>query len=965
LFRTTISLLGAPRIERDGVPVEVDTRKATALAAYLAVTGRGHTRDALAGLLWPEYNQGRARAALRRTLSSLGKAREEGWLLADRENVDLAHDDIWVDVVRFEDLLAACKLHGHPESEVCAECLPLLTEAVEQYRDDFMAGFGLRDSVAFDDWQFFQSDSLRRDLAGALERLARGRAALGEWEAAVAHARRWLSLDVLHEPAHRMLMTLYAWSDQRAAALRQYRECVRILDQELGVAPLEGTTLLYRAIQENDLPPQPTLSEHGPEVRREAEAAPAQTTVPRSPDNPLVGRDSEWEALLGAYASIGEGGRVVVIEGEAGIGKTRLAEEFVAHMREGGATAVIARCYAGEKNLAYGPFIEGLSAALGRESEGRLKDLPAVSLQEAARLLPDLSPDSSPAPPLDTPGARSRFFAEVVRVLQTILNGPAPGVLFLDDLHWADEASLGLLNYLIRRLDDKPICVLLTWRTEGVPEGHRLRELLAGARRSGTATVLTLERLSPESVEELVGNAVPDAVMLGPRLSDETEGLPLFLAEYLAAVEKGELDPGDDTWTLPGGVQDLLRTRIGTVDEASGQILATAAVVGRSFDFDTVRTASGRGEEETLDALEELISRGLIREVDAAGVTPSYDFDHDKLRTLVYEETSLARKRLLHRRTAAALAGGARGREANSLAGQIARHHRLAGQDAEAARHYLLAGDYARSLHANSEALSHYEEALALGHPDAATLHGVIGDLRTRTGEYGAALASYEAAASSAGSEDLAEIEHKIGNVLARLGERDLARLHYESALNEFSQTGSEAELARLYADWSLLSHGQDEPEEATTLARQALTLAEVTGDTRALAQAHNMLGILAGKSGDQEAALRHLGDSLDLAEALGDSDARVAALNNLALARESGGEPEEALKLAESALRLCVASSDRHREAALHNNLADLFHAIGHEQESMDHLKRAVEIFAEIGERDELKPEVWKLVEW
>jgi DNA-binding SARP family transcriptional activator/tetratricopeptide (TPR) repeat protein len=965
LFRTTISLLGAPRIERDGVPVEVDTRKATALAAYLAVTRRGHTRDALAGLLWPEYNQGRARAALRRTLSSLGKAREEGWLLADRESVDLAHDAIWVDVVRFEDLLAACKLHGHPESEVCAECLPLLTEAVERYRDDFMAGFGLRDSVAFDDWQFFQSESLRRELAGALDRLARGRGAVGEWEAAVAHARRWLSLDVLHEPAHRTLMTLYAWSDERAAALRQYRECVRILDQELGVAPLEETTLLYRAIQENDLPPQPTLSEHRPAVRQEAEAAPAPTTVPRSPENVLVGRDPEWEALLEAYASIGEGGRVVVIEGEAGIGKTRLAEEFVTHVSEGGASTVIARCYAGEKNLAYGPFIEGLSAALGRESGGRLKDLPAVSLQEAARLLPDLSPDSSPAPPLDTPGARSRFFAEVVRVLQAILNGPPPGVLFLDDLHWADDASLGLLNYLIRRLDDKPLCVLLTWRAEDVPEGHRLRELLAGARRSGTATVLSLERLSPESVEELVGNVVPDAVMLGPRLSDETEGLPLFLAEYLAAVEKGELDLGDDTWSLPGGVQDLLRTRLGTVDEASEQILATAAVVGRSFDFDTVRTASGRGEEETLDALEELISRGLIREIGAAGVTPSYDFDHDKLRTLVYEETSLARKRLLHRRTAAALAGGARGREANSLAGQIARHHRLAGQDVEAARYYLLAGDYARSLHANSEALSHYEEALALGHPDAAALHGAIGDLRTRTGEYGAALASYEAAASSARAEDLAEIEHKIGNVHARLGERDLARLHYESALNEFSQTGSESELARLYADWSLLSHGQDEPEEATAFARQALALAEVTGDTRALAQAHNMLGILAGKSGDQEAALRHLGESLDLAEALGDSDARVAALNNLALARESGGEPVEALKLAESALRLCVASGDRHREAALHNNLADLFHATGNEQESMEHLKRAVEIFAEIGERDELQPEVWKLVEW
>ena len=965
MFRTTISLLGAPRIEHDGVPVEVDTRKATALAAYLAVTRRGHTRDALAGLLWPEYNQGRARAALRRTLSSLGKARQEGWLVANRESVDLAHDEILVDVVRFEDLLAGCKLHGHPESEVCPECLPPLTEAAELYRGDFMAGFGLRDSVSFDDWQFFQSESLRRELAGALERLARGRGALGEWEAAVAHARRWLSLDVLHEPAHRMLMTLYAFSDERAAALRQYRECVRILDQELGVAPLEETTLLYRAIQENDLPPPPILSEYEPAALRATESPPAQTpaAVPRSPDNLLVGRGPEWEALLGAYASIGEGGRAVVIEGEAGIGKTRLAEEFLAHVRERGASTIVARCYAGEKNLAYGPFVEGLSAALGREGGVRLGDLPAASLQEVARLLPDLSPDTPP--PLDTPGARSRFFGEVVRVLLAILDGPPPGVLLLDDLHWADDASLGLLNYLIRRLEDKPLCVILTWRAEDVSERHRLRELLAGARRSGAATALTLERLSPESVEELVAHAAPEAVTLGPRLSEETEGLPLFLAEYLAAVEKGELDLEDDTWTLPGGVQDLLKTRLGTVGETAGQVLAAAAVVGRSFDFDTVRTASGRGEEETLDALEELISRGLIREVGAAGATPSYDFDHDKLRTLVYEETSLARKRLLHRRTAAALAGGARGREADAVAGQVARHYRLAGQEAEAARYYLLAGDYARSLHANSEALSHYEEALALGYPDAAALHESMGDLGTRTGQYRAALASYEAAASSAGSEDLAEIEHKIGNVHARLGERDLAGLHYESALEGLEEKGREAELARLYADWSLLSHGQDEQEEATAFARRALALAEGTGDTRALAQAHNMLGILAGKSGDQKAALRHLGESLDLAEALRDSDARVAALNNLALARESGGEPEEALKLAESALRLCVASGDRHREAALHNNLADLLHATGREQESMEHLKRAVELFAEIGERDELQPEVWKLVEW
>jgi DNA-binding SARP family transcriptional activator len=968
LFRTRISLLGAPHIEHDGVPVEVDTRKAIALVAYLAVTKRSHTREALAGLLWPEYNQTRSRAALRRTLSSLGKARSEGWLQADRENVDLAHDAIWVDVDRFHGLLAECRTHGHTDQEVCPECLPPLTQAAALYRDDFMAGFGLRDSVAFDDWQFFQTESMRRELAGALEKLARGRGALGEWEAAIAHARRWLALDTLHEPAHRLLMALYAWSDQRAAALRQYRECIRILDRELGVAPLEETTLLYRAIQENDLPPQLLLSENRPSAPRETETVPlveTSTAVLRPPDNPLVGRDLEWEALLGSYRAIEKGGHVMVLEGEAGIGKTRLAEEFVAHVRDEGATTVAARCYAGEKNLAYGPFVEGLSTTIGRENTDRLKGLPASSLQEAARLLPDLaslSPDASPPPPLDTPGARSRFFGEVVRILLAVLDGPPPGVLFLDDLHWADDASLSLLTYLVRRLDDRPLYVLLTWRAEEVPEGHPLRDLLSEARRSGVATALTLERLSPASVEKLVGHAGT----LGSRLSEETEGLPLFLTEYLAAVEKGELDAGDDAWTLPGGVQDLLRTRLRTVGETAGQVLAAAAVVGRSFDFDTVRAASGRSEEETLTALEELTSRGLIRELgSAAGGAPAYDFDHDKLRTLVYEETSLARKRLLHRRAAVALAGQARGREADSLAGQIARHHRLAGQDQEAAQYYRLAGDYARSLHANSDALAHYEEALALGHPDAAALHEAIGDLQTRAGEYGPALASYEAAASSAGPGTLPILEHKIGNVHARRGERDLARSHYESALEGLGEFEDEAELARLYADWSLLSHGQDERDEATAFARRALELAEGAGDTRALAQAHNMLGILAGRSGNQEAALVHLEESLGLAEELGDSDVKVAALNNLALAREHGGETEEAIKLAETALQLCVASGDRHREAALHNNLADLLHAAGREQESMTHLKQAVELFAEIGERGELQPEIWKLVEW
>jgi DNA-binding SARP family transcriptional activator len=959
--RTKILLLGAPRIEAGGEPIEVDTRKAIALLAYLAVTRGRHARDALAGLLWPEYNQKRARAALRRTLSSLSQARSEGWLEADRESVGLDRSGIWVDVDRFRELLAECRTHGHPEAEVCPDCLPPLSEAVALYRDDFLAGFALRDSAAFDDWQFFQAEELRRELAGALERLSYGHGALEEWERAASYGRRRLALDHLHEPAHRWLMQLYAWAGQRASALRQYRECVRILEGELGVSPLGETTRIYEAIKENDVPPPPVLAGRSAPQAEERKA-------PSVHDEPLVGREREWQSLLRAYQAAGTGGYVVVLEGEAGIGKTRLAEEFLAHAENRGSAIVAARCYPGEKDLAYGPFVEGLSAAIGREGvAARLHGIPAHFLAEAARLLPelaDLRPGLPSSPPLDTPGAQSRFFEGIGRVLLAVCDGPSPGVLFIDDVHWADASSLDLLAYLVRRVG-RPgrLCFLLTWRDEQVPAGHRLRGLLAEAQRARMATELRLSRLDRAAVEELVESVVGNPDGLGRRLYDETEGLPLFLGEYLAAITSGALSAEDQAWSVPGGVRDLLHGRLGAVGETGWQLLGAAAVIGRSFDFDTVREASGRSEEEAVAALEELTGQGLVEEVKGGGERAvAYDFGHEKLRTLVYEETSLARRRLLHRRVAQALVRRGR-RETGALAGQIAHHYQLAGLDAEAADYFRIAGEHARALYANAEALAHFRAALALGHPDAAGLREAVGDLQTLRGEYDEALASYEAAGAFGDGEHLPDIERKLGSVYQRLGEWELAESHFEAALAAWGESGPAGELARLHADLSLVAHREGRGDLALERARRALELA--AGDERALAQAHNVLGVLASSNGDLGGALHHLQRSLALAEALEDPAARVAALNSLALAHANGGELEQALENAEAALALCVALGDRHREAALHNNLADLLHAAGRQEESMAHLKRAVEIFAEVGERGELQPEIWKLVEW
>jgi tetratricopeptide (TPR) repeat protein len=413
----------------------------------------------------------------------------------------------------------------------------------------------------------------------------------------------------------------------------------------------------------------------------------------------------------------------------------------------------------------------------------------------------------------------------------------------------------------------------------------------------------------------------------------------------------------------------LPRRLLLNLSETGRQLLATAAVLGRSFDFETVRAASGRGDEEAVAALEELVARGLVREVGGvSGSVLTFDFSHERLRELVYEETTLARRRLLHRRVAEALRGRARGARAvpNAREAVLALHYQLAGQEAEAAEHFKLAGEHARTLYANTEALAHFRSALALGHPAAAELHEAIGDLELLLGEYGAAQASYDVAAALSRPHDLARIEHKLGNVYGRRGDWELAESHFEAALASLGEPDRAGELARLVADWSVVAHRRGQPARAQDLAARGLELAEAGADTYALAQTHNLLGMLAHSRGELDLARHHLGHSLALSEDLQDPSARVAALNNLALVCHTGGELDRGLQLLESALGLCAAQGDRHREAALHNNLADLLHVAGRPEDAMAHLKQAVSIFAEIGaQAGALQPEIWKLTEW
>ncbi|MCE7982082.1 MAG: hypothetical protein DYG89_12880 [Caldilinea sp. CFX5] len=250
-----LHLLGAPQIERDDRPVHFERRRALALGIYLAVTGQIHSRDALTALFWPEASQGEGRANLRRMLSTLTHTLGQEAIRTTVDQVSFARDDnLWLDVEHFRRLIAACHSHGHPVDEVCPACLPLLTAAADLYRDDFLAGFTLPDSPGFDDWQFFQGEQLRTEMALVLELLTRGYADQGHYLQAMVYAQRRLVLDPLNEPAHRWLIQLYGWTDQPAAAERQYTLCQRLLARELGVPPDAETTALHQTIRERRLP---------------------------------------------------------------------------------------------------------------------------------------------------------------------------------------------------------------------------------------------------------------------------------------------------------------------------------------------------------------------------------------------------------------------------------------------------------------------------------------------------------------------------------------------------------------------------------------------------------------------------------------------------------------------------------------------------------------------------------------
>lgn len=908
-----VRLLGSPEVTVDGAPIEVDTRKAIALLAYLIVEGAA-SRDTLANLFWGDSPTERARATLRRTLSSLRTGIGSDVIVSDRNRITLTRP-VAADVTSFEIELEATSEHNHDPVDVCRSCIPHLSRATSLYRGDFLQGFAVRDAPEFEHWARTTGEHLRMRAGEAFHRLAMARAAAGDYAGAIAAVSCWIDLDSLHEPAHRLFMLLHAWSGDRPGAIDAYRRCVAILDEELGVSPLEETTELYEAILDEDLPPAPGARRR---IRNE---------TPTMKDDPgrLIGRDEHLEQLRRAVEIAYENGQVVVLEGASWMGKTRLLEEFTAELAKAGHAIVVARSFRSEQSLPFGVVTRLMQHLLPLVREQR-QDVPDWVMEEAGRLDPRLVAAGGPA--VSDPLGELRLMEALYEVVRASVEKTRPLVVGIDDVQWLDNASAGFISYLSRRIESVPLVLILL---------RRSAEAIAPALEDVFASAEWRIDLAPLGSDEIIS-------MAGDRGRAEsivaaTGGVPLLVAEALDGDSSGE----------ETSVVRYIEERLRIVSDLGRQILTAASVLAGSCNALLLRETSGRTEEEIVQAVEELISAGLIREMpDEVAI----GFTLDALQQTVYESASLVRRRLLHRRAAEALGSRPRANTDPRLAGEVAAQLRAAG-DPAAAGWYHLAGNLARQVYAHSEARGFYETAIALGAEEVARLHLALGELAMADGDYPGALRELRVAAAHSDGPLLGLAEHRLGEVQRLLGKFALAEEHFERSEPDHPEPAS------LYSDWALLHHRLGHTRKAVTMAHRAQEIAQSTGGDRELSRALNILGVV---SSDAAEAMDHIDRALELA---GDDDlARMAALNNKAHLLGRIGNIDAARRLVEEAIGIAAKTGHRHREAALQNHLADLNHRAGRRRNAEQALTRAVSIFADI-DSGSWEPEVWLLRQW
>jgi DNA-binding SARP family transcriptional activator len=868
-----VYLLGPPGLEWAGRSLIVPRRQVRALLYHLAARSPPVPREHLCFLLWSNTPESTARRNLSHLLTHLRHA------LPDPEVLLTYDDQVGLDPQRaWSDTAALERLCSTPEPQYRTETLQRVADL---YRGPFLAGFSLPASPEFEVWATQERHAWERLYLEALAALIEEWTVSGEHDSAIACARRYLQTDDLAEDVHRRLIELYAASGDRSAALRQFERCAATLERELGVSPLPETRAVYQDI----------LEDRPPSLRRPV-AKLAWATLP-SLDVPLVGRDDALRQLKQAYTRARSGyGGVVLISGEPGIGKSRLMQDFVTEL-EGQATVLVGGGHEAELGMPYWSLVEALRPHLPT-IDWTVLSVEPLYLAEVSRLLPELRtllPDLPAPAAVELKQEKGSLFLALAHWLLSLAAQRPPLILCLDDLHWADEATLSWLGYLARRLRHAPVLVLCAYRTEEAAEVAALRTELA---RLGVLHEVRLAGLPVTEVLRLIrhlSGQSSGADLFSQYLHRETGGNPFFLLETLRAMfEAGILWEDETGWStgvdettedyrelpLPGTVCQAIRDRLTRLSPQARQVLEAGAVIGHQFDFELVRATSGRRESEVLDALDTLLTRQVVSEHDG-----SYRFNHDLIRAVVYRDLSYGRRRLLHRR-----AGEAVERLRPDDVTALTLHFERAEELGKAARHALQAGLAAKAVFAHTEARTYFDRALTLLEQEAAYLQkseAIVANRRLRV----QALAERGWALRLLGDmEAYARDSQEVARLAGLLDDqRTLAHLRWREAYTH-----------RWFCRY---------PESRKT-AEEGIHLSQAAHDRLLEAMCWREVGMAARATGDYDGAQAALERALSLFVDLGDTVYELHAIGNLSTLYCRLGEYDQAMDLARQALARC-----------------------------------------------------------
>ena len=686
-----VFVLGELTVEVDGRAVELPNAwRAGLVLAWLALHPGPHARAALAGRFWPDNLDARARAGLRNALWALRRAAGAELLDASRDRVGL-DPAVWVDTVAFAEHVRGGRY----------------AEAVALHRGELLSGIE-------EEWVQDAREAHRRQLGAAFEALAAGAEDAGDRRAAVRLARRRAELDPLDEAAHAALITRLAAAGDTVDALVCFERHREALRRELGIAPSHTTQEAVRRLRAVPEPaPQRAPSAEDEPSWRPGLPFPLPPRLRLRHAAPFVGRATELTVLRQAWRDVvdGAGPLVAVVDGEAGIGKSRLAREFALRTRDA-APAVVLQGTAQEEAIAsLVPFVEAVGHLVRVTAPDELARVLGDRAADLAPMLPGL-PDVLPAADRDLSVRRYQMLDAVAALLAAV-SRRVPVLLILDDLHLADVATTTLLRHVVESRREARLLVVAACRADGVPDGGPLREVLHRLDRGDLLRRVPLGGIADADTaalaQGLVGRGLPAELLTA--VHREADGNPLFVQELLRhLVETGSTGLlALSRAAVPTAAREVIGRRLAVLDDDCLRLLTIGAVLGHEFDLVPLADVAPLPEDAVILALDDATAAGLL--VELPGPRERFTFTHALVRRALRDRISGAHRRRLHARIADALQQS--GAELRDIAFHLCEAGPAGDVDAAVAFAERAADEAVRGL-AHGEAVELYTRAMAL-----------------------------------------------------------------------------------------------------------------------------------------------------------------------------------------------------------------------------------------------------------